>query len=183
MANVNFPQGLTPVNMPYGNVRCRLYNVTDAGTALYIGDPVALDGSGLIIRTTEGAGNYLCGAVIGLYDSSKAPLATLTDATVGYALVADDPNQQFLIQEDAEGTALTTADVAMNADLLYAAANTFRNRSGFQLDASSVTTSTNAQLRILALQDIEGNTVGDYAKWIVKINYHQQLTEEGGDSI
>lgn len=184
MANEDLAIGLVPINMPYGNVRSRrLYcDGTQNSVAIAIGDPVVLDGTCAIIAT-EGAGNRIGGVCIGCYDSSGAPIGILTASTEGYVLVADDPNQQFLCQEDGDTSDLATTDIGANVDLVSAAASTFRNRSGFMLDSSSVTTSTNAQLRIIAKQDRVNNDVGDYCKWIVKINFSQMMPDALGDSI
>jgi hypothetical protein len=185
MSNANLALGLVPVNMPYGNVRSRLYycDGTQNTLNIFIGDAVRLDTTGTVLRATSGAGNYVMGAVVGVYDSNKSPIAYLTSSTAGYVLVADDPNQQFLIQEDGDSSDLSTADIGGNVDLITAAGSTFRNRSGDQIDSSSVTTSTNAQLRIIDMQRVSGNAAGDYCKWIVKINYHQQMPDALGDSI
>lgn len=185
MSNENLALGLVPVNMPYGNVRSRLYHAdgTQNTTDIFIGDPVVMDTTGTVIRASAGAGNYILGAVIGCYDSNKSPIGYLTSSTEGYLLVADDPEQQFLAQEDGDTSDLAATDVGTNVDLVSASGNTVRNRSGFMLDSSSVTTSTNGQLRIIAKQDRVNNAVGDYCKWIVKINYHQMNPENGGDAI
>lgn len=185
MSNENLALGLFPIDMPYGNVRCRRYycDGTQNTTDLFIGDPVVLDTTGTVIRATAGAGSYLMGSVVGCYDSTKAPIGYLTGTTAGYVLVADDPDQLFLGQEDGDTSDLATTDVGQNVDVVSGTGSTFRNRSGFQIDSSSVTTSTNAQLRIIAKYDRVNNDVGDYCKWIVKINYHQQLPENGGDAI
>jgi hypothetical protein len=185
MANVSLALGLVPVNMPYGNVRTRRYYCDGTQNALniMIGDAVRLDTTGTVLRATSGAGNYLMGAVVGCFDTTGAPIAYLTSTTAGYVLVADDPNQEFLAQEDGDSSDLTTAAVGGNVDLITAAGSTFRSRSGDMLDSSSVTTSTNAQLRILAKRAAVDNAVGDYCKWIVKINFHQLMPDALGDSI
>lgn len=185
MSNENLAIGLTPVNMPYGNVRRRMHycDGTQNSTTIAIGDPVVLDTTGTIIRATEGVGNRIGGVCVGCYDSNKSPIGWLTASTAGYVSVCDDPDQQYLCQEDGDTSDLATTDIGSNVDLVSAAVNTFRQRSGFMLDSSSVTTSTNAQLRIIAKQDRVNNDVGDYCKWIVKVNYTQINPEEGGDSI
>lgn len=174
MANVDNPIGFYPVNMPYGNARVRRYRVDTANaTSLFIGDPAYLDTTGCVIRATAGAGNYLVGFITGLYDSAGAPAGYLVSQTAGYALVADDPNQQFIGQEDGDTSDLSTANVGQGADVIIASGSTFNQRSGAEVDSSSVTTSTNAQLRIIEMAPSIDNAAGDYCKWIVKINYHQ----------
>jgi hypothetical protein len=185
MSNENLALGLVPINMPYGNVRVRRYKAdgTQNTENIFIGDAVVLDTTGTVLRATGGDGNYLMGAAVGLQDADETPIAYLTSSTEGYVFVADDPDQQFLIQEDGDSSDLATTDVGSNVSLVTAAGSTFRNRSGDMLDSSSVSTTADGQLRIIAKQDRVNNDVGAYCKWIVRINYHQQRPESGGDAI
>jgi hypothetical protein len=174
MANENLPIGAIPVNMPYGNVRCRRYTVAVANaTDIFIGDPVLLINTGTVIRATGGAGNYLCGFVLGCFDTTGAPLGYLPTITAGYVLVADDPEQQFILQEDGVTTPLALEDVGEGVDLIIGTGSTFRNRSGTMIDSNTVGTGVTTQLRILAKQERVNNDLGAYCKWIVKINCHQ----------
>ena len=173
MANNNLP-GIYPDNMPYGNVRSRRYEVAVANaTAIYIGDAVLLINTGTVIRASAGAGNYICGVVLGCFDSTGAPIAYLPTTTAGYVLVADDPNQQFIVQEDGVTTPLALEDVGEGVDLIIGSGNTFNNRSGTMIDSNTVGTGATTQLRILAKQERVNNDLGAYCKWIVMINCHQ----------
>jgi len=185
MANENLPIGGMPINMPYGNVRCRRYGVAVANaTAIYIGDAVLLvAATGTVIRATGGAGNYLLGFVLGCYDSSGAPIGYLPTTTAGYVLVADDPNQQFILQEDGVTTPLAAEDVGEGVDLIIGTGSTFNQRSGTMIDSNTVGTGLTTQLRILAKQDRVNNDLGAYCKWIVQINLHQLTAGAVGQPI
>jgi len=184
MSNENLPIGGMPVNMPYGNVRARRYAVAVANaTDIFIGDPVLLIDTGTVIRATGGAGNYLCGFVLGCFDSSGAPLGYLPTVTAGYVLVADDPNQQFILQEDGDTTPLAAEDVGEGVDVIIGTGSTFNQRSGTMIDSDTVGTGLTTQLRILAKQDRVNNDVGAYCKWIVQINLHQLTAGTVGQPI
>jgi hypothetical protein len=184
MANDNLP-GIMPINMPYGNFRVRRYSVAATiATDLFIGDPVDIANTGTVVRATAGAGNYISGIVVGCYDSAGAPIGYCPSSTAGYVLVADDPNQQFIAQEDGDGSTLALADVGANVDVVINAGSTFNNKSGAVLDSSSLNTAANGQFRILAKQDRVNNDVGAaYCKWIVQINYHRLLQGTVGAAI
>ena len=120
MANVSGKKGLRPINQPYGNIRCNYYQAT-TGVAWYMYQPVDLDANGRVVTATAGSvGNFsLLGSIIGMADDSFGPInnsysgylpanPTMTGSG-GYVnlLVADDPGQYFLIEEDTGSTALT----------------------------------------------------------------------------
>ena len=201
MANVNRPSGFTPVQYLNGapwNGQARLYSIIATyGTALYIGDPVVSSGTadangiaGINIGAGSGA---LRGVIVGLFDSGSATAPVsgsssgfssnpnlvyrpASHANVWYAMVADDPNLIFEIQEESNGTALVATQVGLNQISLVGTGNGFI--SGWLLRSSTgatpATTET-LQLRLLGLaQKPAGtNVFGAYAKWLVQINVHE----------
>ena len=191
MANVNRPSGLTPVKYVGGgewNGQANLYSIA-AGYAveLAIGDPVISSGTadangvpGIALAAATGA---IRGVIVGLgkteglianpsnLDSTKRPAA---DPAVWYAMVVDDPNVVFEIQEQSNGTALAATEVGLNQVPILAAAGSYM--SGWQLaSASGATPATTATLplRLLGLSRKPNNTFGAYAKWLVQINVHE----------
>lgn len=193
MPNANRPSGYTPVGYLNGapwNGQARLYSIAaNYGTALYIGDPVISSGSadangvpGIALAAATGA---VRGVIVGLskYEGMVGNPSNLdityrpaSDPSVWYAMVVDDPNVIFEIQEESNGTALSAADVGMNTVPLLAAGNGFT--SGWQLrSASGATPATTAtlQLRLLGLsrKPAGTNTFGAYAKWLVQFNVHE----------
>ncbi len=187
MANVNFPNGATPIGHLYGaphngGVRKYVCPASD-GTALYMGQFVKLGGSLSAdengdLRPTAiaaAAGDaLLLGVVVGferlITDTSVLHRAASTLRSV---YVADDPYTIFEIQEDSVGAALTADECGENADIVVGSGSTVTGRAASMLDSSDHKTGT-AQLRILdiARPISRSNAIGDYCRWRVLINEH-----------
>lgn len=182
MANVDRPSGArvvgtldgSPVS---GTIRTRAVDSSNS-TAIFPGDFVILEDDGNVAPYTGTGGGNLLGVCVGV-KVNRSVAATehpgyLPASTAGSILVAEGPNLLFEIQEDDDGTALTTAAIGSNADVLATAGSTTTGRSAHELDRSKITDGSpgTAQLRIIALADREDNAAGDYAKWIVRINEH-----------
>jgi hypothetical protein len=191
MPNANRPSGYSPVQYLNGaawNGQARLYSIAAGyGTELAIGDPVISSGmadangiQGIALAAATGA---VRGVIVGLgrsigvmanysnLDTTKRPAS---DPNVWYAMVVDDPNVLFEIQEESNGTQLAAADIGMNTVPVSAAAGTYM--SGWQLrSASGATPATTAtlQLRLMGLTQKFGNGFGPYAKHLVKFNVHE----------
>ena len=193
MANVNKPSGFTPVQYLNGapwNGQARMYSIAaNYGTALYIGDPVISSGSadangvpGIAIGATTGA---LRGVIVGLgvYEGGMFDPTNLdriyrpaSDTRVWYAMVADDPNLVFEVQEESNGTQLAATEVGLNQISKSGTGNGYV--SGWMIPsmtgATAATTAT-LQLRLLGLARYPAgtNVYGAYAKWLVQINVHE----------
>jgi len=191
MPNVNKPSGFSPVGYLNGapwTGQARLYSIAASyGTALYIGDPVISSGTadangvpGIAIGATTGA---LRGVIVGL-GVSEGLMADPTnldriyrpasDTRVWYAMVADDPNIIFEVQEESNGTQLAATEVGLNTISKSGTGNGFV--SGWQIpSATGATPNTTAtlQLRLLGLSRRLDNAFGAYAKWLVQINVHE----------
>lgn len=191
MANANRPMGLTPVKSLISgeyNGQANIYSIAASyGTDLYIGDPVISSGTadangvpGIAIAAATGP---IRGVIVGLgkYESLQANPSNLdityrpaNDAAVWYAMVVDDPNVIFEVQEHSNGTQLAATDVGLNQVLYLGTGNGYV--SGWMLasatDATPNTTST-LQVRLLGLARKSDNAFGAYAKWLVKINAHE----------
>jgi hypothetical protein len=193
MPNINKPSGFTPVQYLNGaawNGQARLYSIAaNYGTALYIGDPVISSGTadangvpGVILGAATGA---LRGVIVGL-GVSEGLLADPTnldrvykpasDTRVWYAMVVDDPNVIFEIQEESNGTALAAVDIGLNTVPLIGTGNSYL--SGWLLrsatGAAPASTAT-LQLRLMGLSRYPAgtNAFGAYAKHLVMINVHE----------
>lgn len=189
MANANRPSGLSPVkHLITGNFNGQgnIYQIAAADTNGYaIGDPVASSGSadtnGVPGITIGVAGSALRGVILGLgtseggifnplnLNSTVRPAAA--QATDWYAIVADDPNIIFEVQEIGTGTYLTAASVGLNANLIAGANNGFQ--SGWLLNNVGAATTSTLNVRLLGLSRRIDNAFGQYAKWLVKINNHE----------
>ena len=199
MANDNIPLGLVPWN--FNLQQAHYYRVSTAAD-IYLGQPVTIPAAGYVI----GAGvatdsSVVMGVAVGFAGRLKRGLATndpfldvsdltppipSSDTGDRYVLVTDDPNQEYLIQEDTGGTALALADLGASIHSLYRGAdgsavtgNADTGRVTMELDASTVAASTAGMFTLLRLHDTVNsdgteNAVGDYAKWIVRITHHQK---------
>jgi len=193
MANANRPSGLSPVQYlngaPWtGGGRVYCIPSTDDTLVYAIGDPVDIagdaDANGIptITLATAGTGNGILGVIVSgagglvyggsLSRSQEDPLVIPATKTRNYyVLVVDDPNVIFECQEEATGTAFTSAEVGLNANLVSGTNNGYV--SGWQIDRTSPAVTATLQVRLLQLAPRSGNAFGDYAKWWVLINNHR----------
>ena len=198
MANANRPSGFSPVQYLNGSPwsgQARIYSIAAAyTTALYIGDPVKSSGTadangvpGIILGATTGA---LRGVIVGLgsaeglianpknLDITYRPAAA--QATDWYAMVVDDPQVLFEVQENANGTALAATEIGLNTISVSGTGSGFV--SGWMLasatDATPAATAT-LQLKLMGLVRRQQNAFGAYAKHLVKINVHELGTGTG----
>lgn len=191
MANSNRPMGFSPVCYLNGapwNGQARVYSVAAAyGTALYIGDPVISSGTadtngvpGIAIGATTGA---LRGVIVGLgktegmvpnYSNLDITYRPASDAAVWYAMVVDDPNVLFAVQEESNGTQIAATEIGLNTISKSGTGNGFV--SGWMIPsvtgATPATTNT-LQLRLMGLIRTQDNAFGAYAKHLVQINVHE----------
>ncbi len=194
MANSDAPTGLRPVGYKSGapyNGACNTYYVPASdGTALYVGDPVILAGSGDAAGvgdvTRAAATDRITGVVVGFAPHPGAAAGANTAVNTGYraastedyVLVADDYNLLFEVQEDSVGGALAVTDIGNNADLIIAAGSTYTKKSGVELDSSTAATTT-AQMRIVGFSERVDNEVGTNAKILVSIVESTQTPAAG----
>lgn len=178
MANDNTPFGLKPETSFKGSVKRERYDLAAGSTKIFIYDPAMIQAAGNV--TIGGTSGQLVGAFCGFEDPDGMPQSFYPgDSSTGWkAFVADDPAQEFLIQEDSVGGAMALADVGLNANLASGTGNETTGVSKYTLDSSSKATTSTLQLRILRFLEGAGNEVGNYAKWVVRINnhFHAQTT-------
>lgn len=195
MANddiINARGGLLPVQQPFGAFRKRVYQLgtNDTATVLYLGMPMDLDANGKAIPAVVGGGTNILGPLLGWFDSKKAGLpsavttlqqgASLPANTDAMVVIADDPEQLFMFQEDTGGTALTQSAVGNTFDFVYrsSSGNTTTGYSTAELDRSTIAATTAGQFTLVGLADhmnSDGtdNAFGNFAKVYVKINRHR----------
>lgn len=201
MANANRPQGLVPLEYLDGSAwsgKGRMYYIPASDPNAYaIGDPMTMAGSAdaagvaSVILATAGTASIVLGSLLGFGGPSYA-VAGVDPAAPGqiiipatkthayYVLVTDDPSIVYQLQEGGAGAALTVADVGSNCNLLSGTNNSYV--SGWQLDNASVNTGATRQIQLLGLvQTTPGdNAFGAFAKWKVRINYHQYTAGQAG---
>ena len=197
MANKDAPRGLTPVKYisgaPY-NGAANMYLLTGATGATFIGDLVQLGAAGgiagqtvngidceglpTVIPATAGSGGV--GVVVGFLPlQSNLETRPRVNSTDRIALVADDPNLMFEIQEVSGGTALTSTEVGLNNNIVAGTGSTTTGMSGHELDNASEATTADLDLRIVGLVKRPDNAYGEHAKWLVMISTHQYNTMTG----
>jgi len=197
MANQNAPAGLAPAMYRNGNVwngMVRLYAIAAADTnAIYPGDPVKVtgvgDANGLQIVTLATAGATCRGVVVALatalpYGYQGGPLINFNDLTktfrpsganaqVYYAAVVDDPDVLFEIQEAFTASPIQAANMAKNANFVYAAPATGVAFSGVTLDPTTVAVTATLNLKIIqAVQRPDNTPYTTYQRFLVEINNH-----------
>lgn len=194
MANFIAPRGFVPSRYLDGsawNGAVNTYFIAAADSnAFYPGDAVKTaatsDANGVpgITKITNGT-DAMRGVVIGFLLAPPYSVSfqgTNIDLTVQsvpatkakdyYALVVDDPDVLFEIQDDGLA-ALTATAVNKNATFTVAAPTAPIQNSATVLSTASVATTNTLNLRIFGLMQRDNNTFGINAKWLVKINLHE----------
>lgn len=201
MPNVDRPNGFRPVMHGDGtpwNGKTNMYYVTAGdSTAIYVGDVVKLAGSaggaGVVIdgqsvdgmptiaRCTVGDGTDTpLGVVVGFlvdkttYGNTRYRAAS----TARIALVVDDPNVIFEVQEDAATTPIAAASIGLNATFSVTAGSTVTGESGMELISTSVAATTTHPVRVLRTKQEPGSGLYDATlnpangRFLVRFNAH-----------
>ena len=193
MPNSSHITGLRPIEQPFGNIRCNFYEAA-TGLALYMYQPVDLNSSGRITVAGANSNNLIVGSIVGFADDSFGVLPnpylaanpnfgyTVNSAGLVKVLVADDPNQHFIIEEDTGGTALDAQSVGAGASFTYigTTGNTTSGVANAVLDRSGIDTGALQQLRLIKKWDKPDNAFGNWCKWVVKINLHRYTASTSG---
>lgn len=180
---------------PYGNVlRAQLYAVLTAPTIyIFHNDIVVHGGTGVatpigylpVIEdgSVPDSDPFILGSVLEVFDEDMVPVKYIAPAEVGngtiagYVLVADDPNQLFIAQEDGDSNAIDLDEIGQNCDLIagtLCAGNTNTGISKMELDSSSATANATAQFKLIRPHEDDTPAVDatPYSRWIVQVNEH-----------
>lgn len=199
MANddaVNAAGGLRPLQAPYGNVKKAFYRLTtNATVGVYIGSPMDLDANGRCILATTGSDlQFILGPALGFADTDQAGLPSdmnsLSQAAYlpankdAYVLIADDPDQEFVIQANTSGLA-TTADVGTTArfDIRVGNGSSTTGSSWAELKTDDIAADSGGSLRIVRWHNnvnadgTVNTSSANYAKLVVKIFRHRYGAE------
>lgn len=202
MANFDAPFGLTPIQYAWGGAydgRTRPYlALSGYATALFIGDPVVITGTSNTVETrgfapgtlpvinkaTAGATNAITGVIVGFLPLSGFESTTYGAAsTTRIALVADSPDLLFAVQDDASASLVSTV-VGSNANLVFThSGSIYTGRSGVEILASTATNDATFQTTIISLLDRPDNEIGNWGKWLVRINVHTYNQARAGFAI
>lgn len=189
MPNISHITGLRPINQPYGGIRANVYEAT-TGTAFFMYQPVDLDANGRVTVALTGTASttaFILGSIVGLFNDAFGPPddaysgyipanpASINSAGLVKVLVADDPNQLFLVEEDTGGSALDAQSIGAGVVLTYTATtgNTTSGVSNAVIDRSTVATTTDLTVRLIKKWDKPDNAFGNWCKWVVQINRHR----------
>jgi hypothetical protein len=143
---------------PFGKVVSS--NIYEAGSVVYPGDLVKMAADGQVDACTAGAG-----VAIGV-------ALNYASAAGQKVLVADSPDQRFIIQSDDSSIDAQT-DMGLNYDITVSTASTLYKRSAMELDGSTGATNSDYLLRLLKIEESVDNALGAAVDCIVKINNHQ----------
>lgn len=199
MANTDWAFGL----MAHGEVkRARIYNViTNPVINVMLGDAVIAGGvntlspGGVYYQSIEdGAvpdGNPgILGAVLACFDEKMDPLKYIPATRVGaggvagHVLVADHPDQEFVMREDFDANAITLAEGSQNANIksvAICAGNTKTGRSWQMIDSNTVGNAAALNLKLIAphpndtllvADDTPGDSADEGARYLCQINEH-----------
>lgn len=191
MARTNSPFGLQPWNTV---LRAGMYAIVTANTtAVFIGDAVNHGGTSYTTKwgqlpgladtaTMAGAAGKTIGPVLGLFDHKGDPILYMPASTTGdgviagFALVADHPDQLFLVQEDSDSENIVAAEIGLNADMVVGSGSTKTGLSAAALDSSTEASTSTLMLKIVSLHPDDiiapSDTTPAYNRFIVKINSH-----------
>ena len=203
--NVNAPRGFRLVDsMVGGKPRINMYLIaaTD-GTATFVGDLVTLEGTagsaGTVVNgiDVEGMPTVIqstivstpVGVVVGfLPKQSDLSVKYREASTARIALVADDPEAIFEIQEDSLVSTVKAADIGEAFDIVIGSGSTTTGLSANMIDSTAHAT-TGKTFRVLRLAPRPDNTMGDgtitgstatrYAKWLGTFAEHQYKSVDG----
>lgn len=191
MANSDAPKGgqlynrRDGANMT-GGLKAYFVPSTDS-TALFVGDPVTVQGSSNTDYVTVVGGTFepgslptvarsgstgqITGFVASVAPTSEDSLQYRAASTDRVVLVADDPNYVFEIQGDS-ATNSAAGDVGNNANVIFTASgSTSTGLSGAELDVSTIASTSSLQLKIVGFKNSPNNEIGTtHSKYLVTIN-------------
>lgn len=199
MANTSRINGFRPVKHTTGapyNGQCNMYAVAAGdGTALFLGDPVKLDGSGtaggIATVTKSGASDQTLGVVVGFVPVNVDPVTGAMTAgsvtldtpqyrlasTARYVLVCDADDVIYEVEQATGSNASYTylvADIGLNAGHTTVAGSTTTGQSAAAIDMATKATTATLPWKILgAVQRVDNETVNSSStavKLLVKLN-------------
>ena len=179
MANSNNPFGMRPLGNLSATGAQKQYSYLikeDYNTNIFQGDLVRIVGG--YIQRLSGADQTAVGVFNGLFYNDPVtgkptwsnkfiPNAAFTEDL--QAEIIDDPSQLFVIQADSQD--IVQADVGENVGVAYNTGSVTTGQSAMTTTGAPATAQGNT-LKIVGLYSEPGNTLGAYAKLVVKINNH-----------
>ena len=191
MANQNAPFGLLPIGKVGQNRDAQglsEYNIAASATAINQNDPVQALATGTI-GVANSTADTILGSLTGVFftdaSTSKPTFANHLKANnaatdiVGFC--TDDPYERYEVQASST---LAKADIFLNGNIVYTAANSVNNVSKVEIDTSALFTTNTGQLRIIGVSKgfnnelLNSNTFATnvVVTAIVNNHFYKQLT-------
>ena len=192
--------GLRPLGWPGGSIKVNYYQA-NTGQNLFLFQPVALNNSGQVqAQAVIGDMSGLVGTIVGFLDTNKAGLPAdmndlnqasfLASGNNALVAVADSVEQLFTLEEDTGGGtvigSLNSVGTTVTYTFLATTGNTTSGIANAVLDSSTVANDTGGALTLVKAYDVingDGtrNTLSsNFAKWVVRINAHQNAPIQSG---
>ena len=182
MANTDFAFGLAP----WGKVlRTTMYCIPTApAMAIYHQAMVEHTGTAIaakygnmvaVLPEETGAAQSILGSILAIFDENMDPVKYIAassagDGTVaGYVLVADDPQQLYVAQEDSTGGSIALASAGLCVDMAGTAGSTSTGLSTAELDSSTAAGTATLALKLIAPHP-DDTAASANCRWIVSVN-------------
>jgi hypothetical protein len=181
MANSNNPFGMRPLGNLSATGAQKQYSYLikeNYDTSIFQGDLVRIKG-GYIERLS---GDNQAETAVGVFNgcffndpvTGKPTFSNKFITNAAYTVdiqadILDDPSQLFLIQANSQ--VIVQADIGENVNVAYGTGNVTTGLSAMTTTGAPGTTQGNT-LKIVGLYSEPGNTLGAFAKLVVKINNH-----------
>ena len=191
MANQNAPFGLLPIGKVGQNRDAQglsEYNIAASASAINQNDPVQALNTGTI-GVANSTSDVILGSLTGVFftdaSTSKPTFAnhlkasnTATDI-VGFC--TDDPYERYEVQASST---LPKANIFLNGNIVYTAANSVNNVSKVEIDTSALFTTNTGQLRVIGVSKGFNNELLNATTFatnvvvtaIVNNHFYKQLT-------
>ena len=191
MANQDAPFGLLPIGKVGQNRDAQglsEYNIAASASAINQNDPVKALATGTI-GVANSTADTILGSLTGVFftdaSTSKPTFANHLKANnaatdiVGFC--TDDPYERYEIQASST---LPKADIFLNGNIVYTAANSVNNVSKVEIDTSALFTTNTGQLRVIGVSKGFNNELLDATTFatnvvvtaIVNNHFYKQLT-------
>lgn len=181
------PFGMRPVFHPSGIIRREAGTILQSNsTAIYKGDPVAIQTTGYIAQAASGVSNGIVGVFLGceytLAGTGRRvtnywPGAAGAGATDIVAYYTTDPEIIYEIQADGS---VSLANMGEQTVFGLGTPNATTGISGASLTSASLSASTASQLRVVGVGLGQDNAWGDtYTIVRVQIALHQYRNRQG----
>ena len=191
MANQNAPFGLLPIGKVGQNRDAQglsEYNIAASASAINQNDPVQALATGTI-GVANSTSDVILGSLTGVFftdaSTSKPTFANHLKASnaatdiVGFC--TDDPYERYEVQASST---LPKANIFLNGNIVYTAANSVNNVSKVEIDTSALFTTNTGQLRVIGVSKGFNNELLNATTFatnvvvtaIVNNHFYKQLT-------